>query len=96
MCLRNVPDLVDVDVSRVLDVLLLLSVSRGLLERSDDERRGRGNDRGDGLSVLDRQLDGDLETLPVSGGLGNVLSNLLGGLYHERPFGVEKVEGVGG
>ena len=31
------------------------------------------------LSVLDGELDSDLETLPVPGGLGDVLSNLLGG-----------------
>lgn len=30
------------------------------------------------LSVLDSQLDSDLETLPVSGGLHDVFSNLLG------------------
>jgi hypothetical protein len=32
------------------------------------------------LSVLDRQLDGDSETLPVAGSLGDVFSDLLGGL----------------
>ena len=31
-----------------------------------------------GLSVLDGQLDGDLQALPVSGGLHDVLSDLLG------------------
>ena len=31
-----------------------------------------------GLSVLDPELDGDLESLPVRGVLGNVISNLLG------------------
>jgi hypothetical protein len=77
---RNVPDLVKSHVSRVSDVLLLLSVTRGLLEGLDDEGGSGGNDRGDGLSVLDGQLDGDLESLPVAGGLGNVLSDLLGGL----------------
>ena len=30
------------------------------------------------LSVLDGELDGDLETFPVAGGLGDVLSDLLG------------------
>jgi hypothetical protein len=64
----------------VLHVLLLLAVSDGLLEGTDDEGRGGGNDGADGLTVLDGELDGDLETLPVSGGLGNVFSDLLGGL----------------
>ena len=31
------------------------------------------------LSVLHGQLHGDLQTLPVAGGLGNVVSDLLGG-----------------
>jgi len=54
---------------------------RGLtLKSSDDQRGSRGNNGSDGLSVLDGQLDGDLETLPVSGSLGDILSDLLGGL----------------
>ena len=32
-----------------------------------------------GLSVLYGELDSDLEALPVSGGLGDVLTDLLGG-----------------
>ena len=32
-----------------------------------------------GLSVLDPELDGDLEPLPVRGVLGNVISDLLRG-----------------
>ena len=65
------------DVTRVLDVLLLLAVTRGLLESSDDQGRGRGNDGDLSLTVLDGQLDSDTETLPVSSALGNVFSDLL-------------------
>lgn len=36
-----------------------------------------------GLAVDDSQLDGDLQALPVSGGLGDVLADLLGGLHDE-------------
>lgn len=47
----------------VLDVLLLLAVTRGLLERADDERGCGGNDGHGGLTVLDGELHGDAETL---------------------------------
>lgn len=71
---------VELNVSRVLNVLLLLAVAGGLLEGADDEGRGGGDDGADGLTVLDRELDGDTESLPVAGGLGDVLSDLLGRL----------------
>lgn len=54
----NVDDLVERDRLRVLDVLLLLAVTRGLLKGSDDERRRRRHDGDGSLSVLDRELDG--------------------------------------
>jgi hypothetical protein len=53
----NLNDLVERDRLAVLDVLLLLPVSRGLLERLDDEGRGTRHDRDLSLAVLDRQLD---------------------------------------
>jgi hypothetical protein len=65
----------------VLDVLLLLSVSRRLLQGLDDQTRCRGDDADLGLTVLDGQLDGDSETLPVTGGLGDIFTDLLGGLW---------------
>lgn len=46
----------------MLDVLLLLAVTRRLLESLDDEGRGGGNDGDSGLTVLNRKLDGDTET----------------------------------
>ena len=60
----------------MLDVLLLLPVTRGLLEGLDDERRGGGNDGDSGLTVLDGQLDRDAETLPVASGLGDIFTDL--------------------
>lgn len=62
----------------MLDVLLLLAVTRGLLKSADDQGRGGGNNRDLSLTVLDGQLDSDTETLPVSSALGNVFSDLLG------------------
>lgn len=58
----NLDDLVNGDRLVVLDVLLLLAITRGLLEGLDDERRGSGNNRDLSLTVLDGQLDGDTET----------------------------------
>ena len=72
----NVDDLIKGNALGVLDVLLLLPVTRGLLKSLDDERRGGGNDRDGGLTVLDGQLDGDAETLPVTSGLGDIFTDL--------------------
>lgn len=62
----------------VLDVLLLLAVTRRLLEGLDDQGRGGGNNRDRGLTVLDGELDSHTETLPVTSVLGNVFTDLLG------------------
>jgi hypothetical protein len=74
----NVNDGVELNVARVLDVLLLFAVPRCLLERADDERRCGGDDGYGSLSVLDRELHGDAQTLPVASGFGDVLSDDLG------------------
>ncbi|EEQ38551.1 60S ribosomal protein L12 [Clavispora lusitaniae ATCC 42720] len=73
----NFKDLVQRNVTAVLNVLFLLSVSWWFLQSSDDKRRGRWNNGGSGLSVLNSQLDSDLNTLEVLGGLSNVFTNLL-------------------
>merc|ERR1719411_564448 len=57
----------------------LLPVPGRLLQRLDDEGGGGGNHGAGGLSVLHLQLHGHLQTLPVAGGLSNVVSDLLGG-----------------
>merc|ERR1719215_2372188 len=62
-------DVVHGDVAAVLDVLDFLPVPWGLLEGLDDEGSGGGHHRALGLPVLDTELNSDLETLPVSGGL---------------------------
>lgn len=74
----NVVDLIKRNVSVVLDVLLLLTVTRRLLKSSDDQRRCRRNHRHLGLTVLNGELDGHTDTLEVLGGLSNVFTDLLG------------------
>jgi hypothetical protein len=69
-------DLIEGNALGVLDVLLLLPVTRGLLEGLDDERRGRGDNGDLSLTVLDGQLDRDPKTLPVASGLGDIFTNL--------------------
>lgn len=64
----------------MLTIFDLLSVSWGFLQCLDDERGGAGDHADGGLPVLDRQLDGDLETLPVLGSLGDVITDFLGRL----------------
>jgi hypothetical protein len=75
----NLDDLVHADRLVVLDVLLLLAVTRGLLERLDDQRRGSGDNRDLRLSVLDGELDSYAQAFPVASGLGDILADLLGG-----------------
>jgi hypothetical protein len=72
----NVDDLIERNALGVLDVLLLLAVTRGLLKGLDDEGGGGWDDRDGGLTVLDGQLDSDTETLPVTSGLGDIFTDL--------------------
>ena len=76
-------------------VLVLLSVSGGLVELADDEGRSAGNDfhlLHDGstlmhyssLTIHDSELDRDLQTLPVHGSLLDIVTDLLGGLSSKR------------
>lgn len=59
----NLDDVVHGNGLGVLDVLLLLAVTRGLLEGLDDQGRGRRHNRDGGLTVLDGELDSHTETL---------------------------------
>ena len=76
-------------------VLVLLSVSGGLVELADDEGRSAGNDfhlchdestlmHYSSLTIHDSQLDRDLQTLPIHGGLLDVVTDLLGGLSDKQ------------
>jgi hypothetical protein len=74
----NGDDLIERNALGVLDVLLLLAVPGGLLEGLDDQRRSGGDNRDGSLTVLDGQLDSDAQTLPVTGSLGDIFTDLLG------------------
>lgn len=65
--------------STIHTVLVLLAVTWGFLESLDNEGRSGRNDGNLSLTVLNGQLDGDAETLPVLGALGDIFTDLLGG-----------------
>jgi hypothetical protein len=74
----DLDDLIERDVARVLHVLHLLAVPRGLLERLEDQCGRRGHNAHLSHAVLARQQHSHTHTLVVLGGLGNVITNLLG------------------
>ena len=76
-------------------VLVLLSISGGLVELADDEGRSARNDlhlfhyestltQYSSLTVHDSELDSDLQTLPIHSGLLDVVTDLLGSLIRKR------------
>ena len=82
-------------LSEMNTVLVLLSVSGGLIELADDEGRSAGNDlhlchdestitHYSSLTIHDSELDRDLQTLPVHGSLLDVVTDLLGGLSDKQ------------
>ena len=82
-------------LSEMNTVLVLLSISGGLVELADDEGRSAGNDlhlchdestitHYSSLTVHDSELDSDLQTLPVHGSLLDVVTDLLGGLSDKQ------------
>ncbi|KAI3823253.1 hypothetical protein L1987_04686 [Smallanthus sonchifolius] len=76
--LRDLNHVIERYVAAVLNVLHLLTITFRLLQRFDDQTSG-GRDDGDlRLTILDGELDGDSESLPVLGGfLRYVFSDLL-------------------
>jgi hypothetical protein len=74
----NLNNLVKGNGLGVLDVLLLLAVTRRLLEGLNDEGGSGGHNRNLSLTILDGELDGHTETLPVTSVLGDIFTNLLG------------------
>ena len=82
-------------LSEMNTVLVLLSISGGLVELADDEGRSAGNDlhlchdestitHYSSLTIHDSELDRDLQTLPVHGSLLDIVTDLLGGLSSKR------------
>ncbi len=76
--LGDVDNIGELEVSVVLHVLLLLSIARTFLEGLDDQGRGGGEHGDEALSVLDHHFDLDLNSAPVSSGLLDVFTDLLG------------------
>lgn len=76
--LSDIDNVVHLEVSVVLHVLLLLSVSGTFLEGLDDERSGGGQNCNEALSVLDHHFNLNFDSSPVSGGLLDVFTDLLG------------------
>lgn len=77
--LGDVDDVSELEVAVVLHVLLLLSVAGTLLKSLDNERGGSGEHGDEALSVLHHHFDLDLNSAPVSSGLLDVFTDLLGG-----------------
>ena len=77
--LGDTDDVVESNVTRVLDVLLLLAISVGLLQGLNDQSGGGGHHLDLGLTVLNDKLNRNADSLPVLGGLGDIITDLLGG-----------------
>ena len=73
----------------MLDVLHFLAIAWGLLQGLDDESGRRGNNVDGGLTILDGQPDRDLQAFPVLSGLGDVVTDLLGGETEGTDLGSE-------
>ncbi len=71
----------------MLDVLHLLAVAGGLLERAQHEGRRAGAHVDGGIAVLAGEPAGDRQTLPVLGGLLDIITHLLGGHTEGTDFG---------
>ena len=87
--LGDVDDVVHFEVSIVLYILLLLSIARAFLQGLDHERSSGGEDSNEALTVLDHQLNLDLDSSPVGGGLLDVFTDLLGGHTERTALGGE-------
>ena len=77
-------------------MLHFLPVTWRFLQRADDERTCRRYDLDLRLSILNDQLHGDLQAFPVTGRLGDVVTNLLGRLHtKESKFDIFVPDGSG-
>lgn len=83
-CSRQCKSKINSHSRMTLTVLDLLSVTWWFFQCFDDQRSSRWNDRDGGLSVLNGQADGDFQTLPVTGSLGDVITDFLWRLWIEK------------
>lgn len=72
-------DIIQRDGSVVLDILHLLAISWWLLQSLDDHSSSRGYDLNGSLSVLHSHLNGNLESFPILGSGGDIITDLLRG-----------------
>lgn len=86
-CPGNIDDGLEGEVAAVFDVLDLLAIADGFLERLEDQGSGCGDDLDGCLSVLDGESDGDLHALPGGGALADVLTGFFGVETHGTEFG---------
>ena len=77
--LGDVNNVVQLEVSVVLDILLLLSVSGSLLKGLDDKGSSSGQHGDEALSVLDHHLNLNFDSSPVGSGFLDIFTDLLGG-----------------
>ena len=87
--LCDINNVVHLEVAIVLDVLLLLSVSGAFLKSLDDERSSGGQHCNEALSVLNHHFNLNFDSSPVSGGLLDVFTDLLGGHTEGTALGGE-------
>ena len=85
--LGNVDDFIKSDISTVLNVFLLVSVSWWFFEGFDDKGRGRWHFLNLGLTILNSQFHCNPQTLPVAGCFGNVITNLVWRQAHQPNLG---------
>lgn len=76
--LGNGDNLLELEITVVSHILGLLSISAGLLKSLDEEGSSSGEDSDRALSVLDSDLNLNLDTSPLGGSLLNILTDFLG------------------
>ncbi len=76
----DIQDLIEGNISAVLHVLDLFTVAFGLLQSFDYHGRSCGHNLNGGVTILADELDSNVHALPCLGGLGDIVTNLLGRL----------------
>lgn len=75
----NINNLIQGQVTVMLNVLFLLTITRGLLQGLDDHAGSAGLHLKGGNTVGNSELNTDTEALVVKSGLGNIILDLLSG-----------------
>lgn len=75
---------VERQIATVFDILLSLAISGWLFQSFNYQRSRRRHNRNSGLSILNGQLNCDFQTFPITGSLGDVVTNFFGRLKCEN------------